>query len=88
VNASTSEVDSFILVSGETEGSQRGQEGKGERFLGNSTVHIFTSLVVLVPNQEADDVRLERLLAQNLTCSSEEEVDSNTGHPGSQDLLQ
>jgi hypothetical protein len=42
----------------------------------------------MVPNQEADAVKLGRLLVQNLVCSSEEEVDSNTKHPGSQDLLQ
>jgi hypothetical protein len=41
----------------------------------------------MVSNQEADAVKLERLLAQNLACSSEEEVDSNIEHPGSQDLL-
>jgi hypothetical protein len=41
----------------------------------------------MVSNQVADVVKLEKLLAQNLACSSEEEVDSNTGHPGSQDLL-
>ena len=50
----------------------------------HNTVGTFTSLVEMVPNQEADAVMSGRLLVQSQACSSGQEVGSNTVHPGSQ----
>ena len=53
----------------------------------HKTVWTFTSLVEMVPNQEADAAMSGRLLVHSQARSSAQEVGSNTVHPGSQALL-